>query len=898
VKLSAGGIDVDAGSMGSFQLSYPILLNGQGDVVHKRTQVDLANGGATVQYAEGAQAAVQVQGHQVSFAFSNVPADVQKLRIDSLIGFQFSDGGTWQMDQGAKTAFPVQKPDKPFLFQGNATSFSLHDREGRTISFDYAEPCFQQLQDNREWGWKTFDWFLIAMYHRDWPKHTISILGAVPAGGPKTVVVVDQFGQDAQANFPGKVTSADELKQDATEPLPGDPWTDRDVYGGLTGSQEKYSLKKTGYFHVEKTAGRWILVDPAGNAFFHLGVCAFGPGDDYTWVQGRRDIYAWIPPYDGEFHTAFMPEAYWSHDTISFYLANVIRKYGKPFDREEWTARMIDRVRRWGFTSSGDFSSVTEAHHKADFPYVAGLPINVNNSIAGLGGIFDPFDPTIPAQLDQSFAKGVTPSADDPLLIGYYLGNEQPFEDIPRVVAGLKANSPAKQHLLAMLKQKYITIDALNKAWGLSAASFDALGDMGLPISTQDAAADMAAFDEQFLEGYYSEIETAFRKADPNHMLIGSRWQPGTANSEALCRIAAKHLDVVSVNYYTTAFDRDFLTRLDGWAGGKPMFLSEWHYCSSSDSGLPGGGPEVKSQDERGLAYRNYLEQGASLPFVVGAEWFTLLDQARTGRFFERYNGENGNTGLYSVADRPYTAFLKHCLKTNDSIFQVAFGQKKPFVYDDPRFQVNSHTGRKTVQIPRATGPITLDGGRVNWPGIPPETVPGSRLVLGADAGGVSGVFRLCSDDEHLYLMVNVTDPTPMKNSHVGGDIWNGDGVEVFIGAEKPDVAGPLLFSDRQILLSAGKFDGKFHYFFGHSPQQYDMQMVVLPNVDGTGYTLEAAIPFTALDFKPKPGQAILFDLGIDDSTDGAGRTRQLMWNGGEKNSSDRSYWGQARFAE
>jgi hypothetical protein len=72
---------------------------------------------------------------------------------------------------------------------------------------------------------------------------------------------------------------------------------------------------------------------------------------------------------------------------------------------------------------------------------------------------------------------------------------------------------------------------------------------------------------------------------------------------------------------------------------------------------------------------------------------------------------------------------------------------------------------------------------------IPPERISPQRLVEGADAGGVEGVFRLCWDDAKLYLLVEVTDPTPMKNEHKGDSIWAGDGVELFIGHEPTERA-------------------------------------------------------------------------------------------------------------
>ena len=94
---------------------------------------------------------------------------------------------------------------------------------------------------------------------------------------------------------------------------------------------------------------RWILVDPDGNAFFHLGICGFNPSDDYTFVQGREQIYEWLPSHSGQFQTAWHPENYWGPLAVSFHLANTIRKTGRPYTNAEYTARMVERVRKWGF---------------------------------------------------------------------------------------------------------------------------------------------------------------------------------------------------------------------------------------------------------------------------------------------------------------------------------------------------------------------------------------------------------------------------------------------------------------------------------------------------------------------------------------------------------------------
>ena len=141
-------------------------------------------------------------------------------------------------------------------------------------------------------------------------------------------------------------------------------------------------------------------------------------------------------------------------------------------------------------------------------------------------------------------------------------------------------------------------------------------------------------------------------------------------------------------------------------------------------------------------------------------------------------------------------------------------------------------------------------------------------------------------------MLINVTDPTPFNNRSAGDQLWSGDGVELFIGSEKLDQAGTLLFTDHQVLLGAHAVvkPGSTHVV--NAARQPDIKLVNVPEVDGSGYTMEAAIPWSALDVKPGDNTVLLFDLAIDDAPEGGSRTRQIMWNGGEKNSVDRSYWG------
>ena len=46
--------------------------------------------------------------------------------------------------------------------------------------------------------------------------------------------------------------------------------------------------------------------------------------------------------------------------------------------------------------------------------------------------------------MEAAFSGSVAADANEPLLIGYFLDNEQAFEDIPRIIPGLKGESRGK----------------------------------------------------------------------------------------------------------------------------------------------------------------------------------------------------------------------------------------------------------------------------------------------------------------------------------------------------------------------------------------------------------------------------------------------------------------------
>ena len=250
--------------------------------------------------------------------------------------------------------------------------------------------------------------------------------------------IVDRFGQWVKVDFPAKVKSEAELMSDAVEER---DWLESlrpaatDRFGGLPGSGEKFGLKATGFFHVGQVARSGggftdVLVTPEGNAFFQLGVCGISPCDDFTTVSGRESIYEWLPGSAPAFLSARRDD---DPGVASFYLANTIRKYGKPYSLDSHFGRWIDRLRAWGFNSAGAFNTIPPVASKKWFPYVEFVPVPAPR-LGNLGVVWDPFAPGLAARFDAAYAESVAPRASDPLLIGYFISNEPQLEEVPRAV--------------------------------------------------------------------------------------------------------------------------------------------------------------------------------------------------------------------------------------------------------------------------------------------------------------------------------------------------------------------------------------------------------------------------------------------------------------------------------
>jgi hypothetical protein len=446
LSLSAEGAVVSAGALGQFTVPAPSIETADQKELTPTYELD-AGGNAQATYADGSVLKITMSKIDlaITYTFKILTGNATSLKFVTLLPINLNQGGRFAL-AGKTGEFPAVKAGQ-FLSAGDASHFDVIHPLGEGIRFSMPA-AYHQLQDNRLWDWNVFAWIYRYDLKRYPGKATFDIklasLASEPAAAdapPVRKFIVDRFGQSVRKDYPGKVIGDDELKNDIAKQkaaLGSYQGPELDHFGGLAGSGEKLGLKKTGFFHTAVLAnGRHTFVTPEGNAFFQLAVCGIANTDDYTTVKGRERVYEWVPDVKAVAWTGAWRSNHPDWGVFSFQIANWIRKYGKPYSYEEWTGQAVERLRAWGFNSAGAFSSYSQTMRALDFPAVDFLPTGEVEGVkmlpdkVGAGELMDPFAPGAEKALDQAYAGIVAMRAADPLLIGYFLGNEQHFETLP-----------------------------------------------------------------------------------------------------------------------------------------------------------------------------------------------------------------------------------------------------------------------------------------------------------------------------------------------------------------------------------------------------------------------------------------------------------------------------------
>jgi len=442
--------------------------------------------------------------------------------------------------------------------------------------------------------------------------------------------VVDEFGQWMPADWSGKVKSLEQAKKEWAAEESGLRAGDFGYckFGGYANTK----ARATGFFRVEQVNGKWWFVDPDGHLFFSTSSTGMGAGGGDARLQGREDYFKALPPVDQAPPQGRRPQT-------GFYTWNLQRRHG-----DEWGTKWIDllvrRLESWGLNTIGNWSDsrLWDAHKKAYVVNLRGWGMET-----GYLGMPDVFSEEWPKTVDKAAAEQCAQRKDDPYLLGYFIANEPPW--------------PGRESLVVD-----IILERPPSAIQREAKAFLAAGDT--PERRRQ-------FIYRAYDRYLEVINAAIKRHDPNHLNLGLRFGGGVPPAEMLT--ASKAFDVYSMNVYSTAVNVKVMEEIYR-VTGLPIIVGEFHF-GVPGRGLAPGLVQVRDQEERGLAYRYYVEQAAAFPAFIGSSWFQWVDQPSTGRM----DGENYNIGLVDVTDRPYTELIEAMKTTHRRLYEVHAGKTPPY---------------------------------------------------------------------------------------------------------------------------------------------------------------------------------------------------------------------------
>lgn len=183
------------------------------------------------------------------------------------------------------------------------------------------------------------------------------------------------------------------------------------------------------------------------------------------------------------------------------------------------------------------------------------------------------------------------------------------------------------------------------------------------------------------------------------------------------------------------------------------------------------------------------------------------------------------------------------------------------------------------ANIVRLTTPVALDGNPSEWSAIPPTT-------LSSKAGRAT--FRLGMDALNFYAFVEVTDPSPLRNSAARPEemLKGGDALAFYFKHPK---GGPqrvligLLNGETLIYAHRPKSKEKQPFVFsspvGTAPFEYvgpldEAKALLVPNA--SGYVAEISLPWRSLvGFKPAP---MAFDFQVIYSDPAGSQNVDALW--------------------
>ena len=379
--------------------------------------------------------------------------------------------------------------------------------------------------------------------------------------------------------------------------------TGLDFYGGA----EDRRYEATGYFRTENADGRWWLVDPEGCAFITVGL---NHADD-TNLKYSHNAGIWRERYGSK--ESWIREGLvkdlkdWGFNTIGWTGEYISGDWGVALD---WFGDPINLGHSAGW-SAADYAV-------ANMPYCLQLRVAEIEDWNG-----HPAFPDVHSQEFDKYCEYLARSicfdhADSKNLIGYFL------VDIP--------------------------------AWLPHSSGEDFPALKGLDEDNRDQKLFELA------SKYYETITRHIRSYDPNHLILGDRYNGNKGIPEPVLEAMKPFVDVLSVQYFSESTPegrRQMREDLARWheQSGKPVInadIGNWTPTTLNPNRVSG----IESQGERAEDYMAAIGELIQAPWFLGWHWCAYVENTARG------------WGIKDPWDEPYRDFVGPVSEFNKGIYE------------------------------------------------------------------------------------------------------------------------------------------------------------------------------------------------------------------------------------
>lgn len=362
-------------------------------------------------------------------------------------------------------------------------------------------------------------------------------------------------------------------------------------------------MNKTGYFNIQNKNGRLMLVDPEGKPFYTIGL----NHTEEANLKHPRNIHIWE------------------------------ERYGS---REKWIKNgVVEDMKKWGFNTIGwtqdNISQSTVplrgCRHSKGWNYqdyiLSGMPYCVNLEVADISNWN--LTPIFPDVFSSEFDDWCAYLAreicyvhkDSRNLIGYFL------VDIPAWVPHKTGKTFPQLEGLEVGTEKY--------------------NDMLRKIAEQ----------------YYKVVTKHIKAYDPNHLILGDRFNGNFEGYDLVYDIAKDYVDVISIQYFTQGNPQNHV-KMEKYFDkiyeltGKPLLLADiGNKCPTElNPNNPFGNGPLKNQSERAIDYIDSIGPIAERDYVIGWHWCAHIENTSRG------------WGIKDTWDEPYYEFVEPVAKFNKEL--------------------------------------------------------------------------------------------------------------------------------------------------------------------------------------------------------------------------------------